>query len=219
MPQKHTGWPVSYHRRTTVKRHEKRQRTRRKVLDAADRVFARRGYHEATLGEIASVAGVSKGAVYYSFQSKQDLFLALLEARMDERIRAIEAAFEDSKTPARRVALDYIENLKQNEDWIALFFEFAAQAARGGDVRDHLAERFRGFWATLAKLLEQQARERGIDLPLPAEHLAIAMDLLGIGFMLPRILDPDRVPDDLLGQALAYMLRGVADAGKQGGLP
>ena len=165
------------------------------------------------------MARLSKGAVYYSFRNKQHLFLALLEARMRERIRAIEEAFENSEAPARRIALDYVDNLKQNEDWIALFFEFAAQAARGGEVRDHLAERFREFWAALAKLVDQQARDRGIDLPLPAEHLAIAMDLLGIGFMLPRILDPDRVPDDLLGHALGYMLRGAADAGKRGGPP
>ena len=202
-----------------MKQHERRERTRGKVLDAADRVFARRGYHEAALGEIARVAGLSKGAVYYSFRNKHHLFLALLEARMHERIRAIEAAFENSEAPARRIALDYVDNLKQNEDWIALFFEFAAQAARGGEVRDHLAERFREFWAALAKLVDQQARDRGIDLPLPAEHLAIAMDLLGIGFMLPRILDPHRVPDDLLGHALGYMLRGAAEAGKRGGPP
>ena len=204
---------------STMKRHEKRERTRGKVLDAADHVFARRGYHEATLGEIAGVAGLSKGALYYNFRSKQDLFLALLEARMDERLREIEAAFEHSEAPARRVALDYVENLKQNEDWIALFFEFAAQAARGGEVRDHLAERFREFWAALAKLVDQQARERGIERPLPAQDLAITMDLLGIRFMLTRILHADGVPDDLLGQALASMLRGVGHAGKPGGLP
>src|SRR5437764_5362156 len=194
----------------------RRQRTRGKVLDAAGRVFARRGYHDTTLREIAADAGVSKGAVYYNFESKDDLFLALLEARMDERVQNVEAVFEsaraDESEAARsgRAARDYVENLKRNRAWIGLFFEFAARAARDDEFRDRFAARFKEFWAGLAEVVERQARERGVELPLPPGDLAVAIDLLGIGFMLPRILDPEGVPDGLLGQALGYMLRGVA---------
>ena len=188
------------------------------MLNAAEGVFSRRGYHDATLREIAEQAGVSKGALYYNFASKEDLFLALLDARMDERLQEIEDAFSADESDGARVdraALDYTENLKRNREWIALFYEFTAHAARDGAFRERFSERFRAFWAALAQVVERRARELGIELPLPAQHLAIAIDVLGIGFMLPRIVDPDRVPDSLLGTALGYMLRGMIEAAKE----
>ena len=70
--------PAAPPRRTQA---ERRAQTRAKLLKAAGAVFARRGYHEATLEEIAERAGLSKGALYYNFASKEDLFLALLKTR------------------------------------------------------------------------------------------------------------------------------------------
>src|SRR5438067_1482838 len=107
---------------------EKRALTRRNVLRAAQDLFGRSGYHQATLRDIAEEAGVSKGAVYYNFASKEELFLALLDARMDERLREIRAVNSEPDHAAR----DYIENVKRNREWITLFFEFVAHAARDG---------------------------------------------------------------------------------------
>jgi AcrR family transcriptional regulator len=192
---------------------EKRALTRRNVLRAAQDVFGRRGYHQATLRDIAEEAGVSKGAVYYNFASKEELFLALLDARMDERLREIRAVYTDSgakPAAADRAARDYIENLKRNREWITLFFEFVAHAARDDRFGTQFAARFKRFWAELADIVERRAREQGVALPLPAEQLAVAIDVLGIGFMIPQIIDPDGIPDDLLPRALTYMLRGAA---------
>ena len=66
-------------------RAEQTERNRALVLDAARRVFLARGYHGATLEQIADEAGFSKGVVYSQFDSKADLFLALLQARIEER--------------------------------------------------------------------------------------------------------------------------------------
>src|SRR5262252_5699696 len=66
-------------------RTEQAERNRTLVLDAARQVFLARGYHNATLEQIADEAGFSKGVVYSQFASKADLFLALLDARIAER--------------------------------------------------------------------------------------------------------------------------------------
>ena len=68
-------------------RAEQAGRNRALVLGAARRVFLARGYHGATLEQIADEAGFSKGVVFSKFRGKADLFLALLEDRIDVRAR------------------------------------------------------------------------------------------------------------------------------------
>jgi AcrR family transcriptional regulator len=65
-----------------LSRVEQTERNRSLVLDAARDVFMARGYHAATLEQIAESAGFSRGVVYSQFESKADLFLSLLEARI-----------------------------------------------------------------------------------------------------------------------------------------
>jgi AcrR family transcriptional regulator len=60
-------------------RAQRRQQTRARLLEAAGQVFARRGFHAATLDEVAEAAGYTKGAVYANFANKDGLFLALLD--------------------------------------------------------------------------------------------------------------------------------------------
>jgi AcrR family transcriptional regulator len=63
--------------------------TRRRIQAAASHVFARSGYNGATLDHVARAAGVTKGAVYWHFANKGDLFLALIEERIAEQARTL----------------------------------------------------------------------------------------------------------------------------------
>src|SRR4249920_557563 len=67
----------------------RRALTRRHLLEAAGVVFARQGFHGATLDEVAATAGFTKGAVYSNFTSKDDLFLALLEDRTERQLAVV----------------------------------------------------------------------------------------------------------------------------------
>src|SRR5437588_11640830 len=64
-----------------------RRKARDELLTAALRVFARRGYRDAGVDEIAAEAGYSKGALYWHFSGKQELFLALIDDRIDAPMR------------------------------------------------------------------------------------------------------------------------------------
>ena len=83
-------------------RRERQEQTRELLLDAAAMVFARRGYHEASVEEIASEAGFSTGAVYSNFSGKEELFLALADREVEERIAEIRAVATASRPVARR---------------------------------------------------------------------------------------------------------------------
>src|SRR5437867_12636083 len=68
--------------RQPLSRQESQARTRERLVAAAERVFLKKGYHEASLAELARAAGYTTGAVYSNFSGKEHLALAVLERRM-----------------------------------------------------------------------------------------------------------------------------------------
>jgi TetR/AcrR family fatty acid metabolism transcriptional regulator len=69
--------------------------TRRRILDAAMDVFAGKGYHDAAVDDIVRASATSKGAVYFHFPSKEQLFLALIDALAARLLRAVDRAIAD----------------------------------------------------------------------------------------------------------------------------
>jgi len=113
-------------------RPEQNERNRALVLDAARRIFLARGYHGATVEEIADDAGFSRGVVYSQFGTKPDLLLALLEARMAER--AAQATALAAGLSGERGAVTLMEGAagrdRDDPGWGLLLIEFRAHAAR-----------------------------------------------------------------------------------------
>src|SRR5580693_5793173 len=83
-------------------REQSRAQTRDRLLTAARGVFARSGFHGASVEEIASEAGFSTGALYSNFDGKEDLFLALMEREIDEHAREIAEAVREQASIAER---------------------------------------------------------------------------------------------------------------------
>src|ERR671935_1192639 len=90
--------------RTRAARAEGRE-AREELLSAALRVFARRGYREAGVDEIAAEAGYSKGALYWHFSGKEELLMSLLEERIDAPMRD-RFALLASAPPARDMSVE-----------------------------------------------------------------------------------------------------------------
>src|SRR5476651_1230221 len=83
-------------------REQSRANTRERLLAAARIVFARSGFHGASVEEIASEAGFSTGALYSNFEGKEDLFLVLMEREIDEYSREISDAVRERASIAER---------------------------------------------------------------------------------------------------------------------
>jgi AcrR family transcriptional regulator len=204
-----------------LNREEKNEVTRRRLLDAAREVFGRRGYGSASLEEIAEEAGFSRGALYHHFESKEALFLDLLDERLTERMRHIERAFEDAEPTkeatveqARQAANDAAEVFRQNREWRALYLEFVAHAGRNPDFRRQLALRSATCRDALTRVVRQRADEIGLDLPISAEQLAVTIEALAQGLGLEEMIDPDSVPEELFGTVLGFLLQGIAASGR-----
>src|SRR4051794_25123127 len=110
-----------------MSRRERQDQTRELLLAAASVVFARRGYHEASVEEIAAEAGYSTGAVYSNFAGKQELFLALSDREVAKRIaelRALADSVEAGGDAAAEAGRRFRELLERDREWPLLFYEF-----------------------------------------------------------------------------------------------
>jgi AcrR family transcriptional regulator len=188
-------------------RAQKRAANRRRILDAARAVFGARGFHGATIEEIADEAGLSNGAIYYNFASKGDLFFALLEERLDERLAHMRATPADARDRALdEEARDATRSLKENREWRLLVLEFSAHAARTPSLQPRLQAHQRKLRTALAELLERRLAQRGVAPPVPIDDLALAVTGLAQGLAVEELADPGSVSDDLLGDLIARLL-------------
>jgi AcrR family transcriptional regulator len=203
-------------------RAEKREANRERILRAARSVFGARGFHAATVEEIADEAGLSNGAIYYNFESKGDLFLVLLEQRTDERIRHMQRTL--AKQPGASApdpgldeeARDATRSLKESGEWRLLLLEFTVHATRSLSLAPKLRAHKRRLRAALAEVFEQRQSEGGPAPLLPSDQLALAATALSNGLAIEELSDPGSVPDELLGDLLALLL--AESPGSQGTL-
>lgn len=196
-------------------REESRVRTRERVIAAAAEVFVQKGFHGASLEEIAEAAGYSRGAVYSNFDDKTELFLAVRDERMLRRRRQIGDLLGAAATPADFFAalrtLNQLEPRENVQKWYMLHLELWLYAMRNPDVRPLLAERESANRAALAKAIEALYASLGVKPPVPANELAIIADALDRGLLHQEFLDPAAVPPDFIIQALQFLIdAGVA---------
>jgi AcrR family transcriptional regulator len=198
--------------RGTPSRAEKKQVTRARLLDAAERVFASRGFAEASLDEIAEVAGLTKGAVYSNFDKKLDLLLAVLDERMNRRFMAITETVDTTRALPEQAAQGgqlFMDAFQEERELYLLWLECSVHSVHDADVRDALVKLDHKIRDAVAEFIEHHAETVGIVLPMPAVQLATAVTCLADGLALERMKDPDSVPDDMFGTLLLLIYRGL----------
>ncbi|MHB8463958.1 MAG: TetR/AcrR family transcriptional regulator [Acidimicrobiales bacterium] len=195
-----------------LSRAEQRARTRAALTAAAERVFIRHGFHAASVEEVAEEAGFSKGAVYSNFESKDELFLSVLEARVDSRALSIEAAIDPTK-PVTEQATDagerFFEVFLREPEWSLLLIEYIAHAARHEELRERFAQRNRWMRAAAGSLIDKHLAALGLASPIPTEQLALILFALGDGLILQRLEDPNSVASETFGKALGLLFTGL----------
>jgi AcrR family transcriptional regulator len=192
-------------------RAEQREKTRGCLVQAAAKVFSRRGYEKASLDEVAEEAGFTKGAVYSNFKGKEDLFLATIDAHFEERLGSIRRVMQeepDEQGTAHAAGMDFMEKLNRDPEYFALFFEFWAYAQRNPAVKKKFLPRVQRFRSALAELFEAKS-DLGLELPIPSQHLASMLIAMAAGVAMERELDPRSVSDDMYALMLQYFFRGM----------
>jgi AcrR family transcriptional regulator len=205
--------------RTKPRRAEKNAATTAALLGAAAETFAARGYEAATMDEIAERVGLSKGALYYRYKTKEDLFLALLDERCSAYLAQLQRPLADGARPEAGWAglAGYFLEIVREGTWPRLFFEFVSYSSRSPRARRELVKRTRTLRDAMQRLIEDQATQAGTALPIPAADIALAISALGNGLALEYLADPSGVPDHAFVELPGLIIGGVATAAESDG--
>jgi AcrR family transcriptional regulator len=199
-------------------RQEQQERTRNRLLQAAARVFGRRGYHAATLEEVAREAGYSTGAVYSNFAGKEDLFLALADQQVADRIAEAQAVVAAADAPERlgdEVARQFRAFIERDPQWPLLFFEFWSYGVRNPRLRDEFDTRRRAVRGVVGEGLQRLADRQDRELRYSPDQLAPVVMAVINGLAFERVADPEAISDELFAWALATLV-GAAFERKRG---
>lgn len=193
-------------------RKQRQEHTRACLLEAAARVFARRGLAQASVDEVAADAGFTKGAVYANFGSKEELFLEMLDRKFAARLADLEAVLRTDAPPeeqARTAGRDFLGTIVADPEWGRLFYEAALHASRNEAFRVKLQASYQQMRDRMVELLRARVAGTGFEPPVPYEQLAMMFFAMANGVGFERLVEGDAVPDDLFATMLGLFTRGV----------
>jgi AcrR family transcriptional regulator len=203
---------------TRLSRNDRKALTRERLIESANVVFVRRGFHAATLEEIAQEAGVTKGAVYSNFESKTDLFIAVVEARTEQRMRGYRRAYReanDIEALARQHARIMVKDDPDGR-WTSVLTSAWAATADDPILRERLLDAQLQATSFIGQTIKETAERTGIDFPYPIERLNRMGGALMRGLLLGRLLDPKHLTDQEIEDAFAAFVRGMGRPARGG---
>lgn len=171
--------------------------TRRRLLAAAERIFARDGFEAARLEEIAAAAGYTRGAFYANFTGKEELFLALLEHWIGARVEEVNVLLSRCKAPdelVRALRAYYAENAKDRR-LVLLSLEFDLYAVRHPEAHSRLRARQRRFRSCGEQILKRVMKSVGRKLPVSGRAASTALSALSTALFLEHIVDANAITD------------------------
>jgi AcrR family transcriptional regulator len=193
-------------------RAEKKAQTRSDVVTAARQVFLKRGFHAASLDEIAEEAGYTKGAVYSNFAGKDDLFLAVVEERYEARTamyRSLVPRQRSSEATWRAIAQFMLQAYEDEPAWWPLVSEFTSHAADDPSLRERLRAARDRFIDAVAELIDAVGERHGLDFTLPTREIARGSGALLRGMVLEWRVDPRAMQPTAFEEMHAAYMRGL----------
>jgi len=171
------------------------QERKAQILEAAMTVFARLGFQKARMDDIVEETGLSKGALYWYFKSKDDIIIAILDSIFQRELADLQSLQDAEGTTEERL-LEFtrraVADFKRFSKLMPLAYEFYALAFRHKTVRQALKRYLRHYLEILTPLL-QQGVDRGEFRAVAAHEAAIAAGAIFEGTLLLWVYDPDTV--------------------------
>ncbi|HEX9012494.1 MAG TPA: TetR/AcrR family transcriptional regulator [Anaerolineaceae bacterium] len=189
------------------------EETRQRILHAALTAISRDGYDATGVAEICSEAGVSKGAFYHHFPTKQAVFLTLLEDWLADIDRGLSSALEGSATVAEgllRMVAPAETAFQSANDQLPMFLEFWTQASHDPAVWQATIAPYRRYEGYFAQLI-RRGIEDGSFQPVDPDLAARTLVSLAVGLFLQSILDPQGAAwDEVALGSIRLLMNGLS---------
>jgi AcrR family transcriptional regulator len=169
---------------------QRSEETRSRILGSAIKLFSARGFNAASVDDICKDAGISKGAFYHHFESKQALFLALLDVWLQTIDNAIEAS-KDKTVPETFMliteAFPFI--FETAGEGLPMFLEFWLQASRDEKIWQASIAPYRRYQKHFTSLIKKGVDE-GSFVKVDTELTAPINVSMAMGLLIQSLLDP-----------------------------
>jgi AcrR family transcriptional regulator len=205
---------------TPARREQKKAAQRRRILDAAREVFFRDGFGGANLDEVAAIAEVAKGTLYRHFDSKADLYVAVLSHNgqvFEERMREAADRASVAADQIRQVGRFYYEHWTRNREYFQIFWAVDNQELIG-ELPSGVVDEVTKLWENCLRILADVIRA-GVDAgefaPCDPWEVAnilwtVANGLIQTELVAPRRELRRRDLDRVFGDMVELFLRGIA---------
>jgi AcrR family transcriptional regulator len=185
---------------------QRSEETRARILEAAIKLFSKYGYNAASVDDICTEAGVSKGAFYHHFKTKQALFIALLDGWLKTIDEAIEAS-RDNTVPQTFVQMTeafpyFFETASEN---LPMFLEFWLQASRDKKIWEASIAPYRRYHKYFTSLIKKGVEE-GSFVEVEPEIASRLIVSTAMGLFLQSLLDPKGAKWDKVARESTSML-------------
>ena len=191
------------------------QQRRQQILAAAMACFARQGYHATSMDDVVRESGLSVGAIYSYFPSKEDLFLTLSEDRAEQTLAYLNDLFArpGSISEKSREAIDYFFDRLSDElvPLARVNVEFLSEALKSERIKERQDRRCESIRQFFISLLSESQRRGEVRLDVNIHAAAELMMALNEGIVLLSVIGLRRVPLEALKVAyLALLDAGLA---------
>ena len=184
---------------------------RAQILDAATSVFARLGYHGSRMDDIVQASGLSKGAIYWYFKSKEEIAVELVRQLLHDEAESLAgepAAEGDAGTRLSAMADDFSRSLRENPSRAPLALELLSLGQRIPAIKKHFTDYHETYVALLSDLLRAASGGAASNRQIKAGALALAAMVDGWALHEALIATPSGHRDGL-GEAVAILVAGL----------
>lgn len=192
---------------------------RREILRAAFQAFAEKGYDKTSMEDIVQTSGLSKGTLYWYFDSKQTLFVALVTMVFDEFQTVFDRFLVETQEmpPLERLRALLLSSAAafDDEQLVGLYVDFFIQAWQSEAVQRALAQMYDAFTEAISAII-QDGIDAGSFRPVNVRAAARAITGAADGVMLQKLIDPGAT-GELLGEFADVLIYGLAKREKEGG--
>lgn len=200
---------------------QRSEETRQKILQAAELLFAQKGYDATGVADLCEASGVSKGAFYHHFPSKQSVFLALLEdwlRQLDEQLQFTLRNYSNIPEGLINLAKSTGPIFEGSNTRARIFLEFWIQATRQPEIWQATVEPYYRYVERFTQLIQESQKQGDLSLREGIDPKIVSRTILALalGMLLQAFFDPQGEEwSDVTGKSIEWLFNALREGGEK----